>query len=139
MQWNLKVGIQAKREHFLGLPFEVAKNSVEIIETHRISVEIIETQGLYGEMEYGMKVLCFLLLGLLQAFPYLWGILWFLLALFTLSCGPKDISNASLSGSLTSSTVSLSLTVLCQDRSKERLVFWVKNFFMEQTFAHSAR
>lgn len=71
MQWNLKVGIQAKREHFLGLPFEVVA----------ISVEIIETQGLYSETEYCMKVLCFLLLGLLQASPYLCGIQWFLLAL----------------------------------------------------------
>jgi hypothetical protein len=81
MQWNLKVGIQAKREHFLGVLFEVVEVSVEMIETHRISVEIIETQGLYGETEYCMKVLCFLLLGLLQASPYLWGIQWFLLAL----------------------------------------------------------
>lgn len=46
----------------------------------------------------------------------------------------------SLSGSLTSFlTVSLSLTVLCQDCSKKMLVIWVEIFFLEQTFAPSAR
>ena len=83
------MGIQAKREHFLGVLFEVVEISVEIIETHRISVEIIETQGIYGETEYCMKVLCFLFSG------FSWH-------LFTLNCGPKDLSNVSLSGSLTS-------------------------------------
>lgn len=59
---------------------------------------------------------------------------------FTLTVAPRPSLMCPLSGSLISSlTISHSLTILCQGCSKEVLVFWVENFFLEQSPSDCAR